>query len=235
MSKPAESTLEALRDRLIKVYRGFELESMNGVVCSIPDEGLDTRPHRMWCAGCQARYRELRQIGIDLDALLLVPPQEKGPPEGDPKGRPTPNLGSDQSSPQSVPQEFTRLRVPQPSAVDPEQTVVMHLLQELKPGCCCAVCEVLREHCEETFGGSAPQPPETSRHTDEPTDAEVDEAIDMLAERARRSVGGSSGHAWNREAGINRQADLLKRALRGSKRSKPPERERRKGDEPPNQ
>jgi hypothetical protein len=35
---------------------------------------------------------------------------------------------------------------------DPEQGVVIQLLAHLSPECGCAVCDVLREHCEETFG-----------------------------------------------------------------------------------
>jgi hypothetical protein len=61
--------------------------------------------------------------------------------------------------------------VPAPPAPndDPEQGVVMHLLKELKPDCCCGVCEVLREHCEETFAEAVPAPPEKEKAMDEAT------------------------------------------------------------------
>jgi hypothetical protein len=45
---------------------------------------------------------------------------------------------------------------PQGVHIDPEQTLAMHLIQELKPDCCCAVCQVLREYCEETFRDQDP-------------------------------------------------------------------------------
>jgi hypothetical protein len=51
---------------------------------------------------------------------------------------------------------------------------------------------------------------------EEPTDAEVSAAIGALAERAKRGVFGISGHAWNAKADIERQAELLKRALLAS-------------------
>lgn len=43
---------------------------------------------------------------------------------------------------------------------DPEQFIIPHLLKELKPDCCCAVCEVLRESCENGFDN---QPSAVSR------------------------------------------------------------------------
>jgi hypothetical protein len=46
-----------------------------------------------------------------------------------------------------------------------------------------------------------------------PSDAEVNTAIDLLAEKAKRSVRGTSGHAYGREAEIQRQADALKAVL----------------------
>lgn len=48
--------------RLRRVFEGFERESLNGVVCSIPDSGLNTPPHRTWCVRCQARYMELKAL-----------------------------------------------------------------------------------------------------------------------------------------------------------------------------
>jgi hypothetical protein len=47
----------------------------------------------------------------------------------------------------------------------------------------------------------------------EPTDHEVSEAIDRLAEQAKRSFTGTSGNAWARRMEIQRQADLLKAVL----------------------
>lgn len=73
---PARIDREKLRRRLdhlarkaASVFEGFRIESLNGVVCSIPDEGLDLKPHRTWCAACQARWRSLETLVKDLDAL----------------------------------------------------------------------------------------------------------------------------------------------------------------------
>jgi hypothetical protein len=49
---------------------------------------------------------------------------------------------------------------------DPEQELAAHLLQELKPDCCCAVCEVLREWFNESFANTAPEAPEPEKATD---------------------------------------------------------------------
>ena len=46
-----------------------------------------------------------------------------------------------------------------------------------------------------------------------PTDDEVNAAIDALRDKAKRSVRGSSGHAWAAEAEIDRQAERLKQCL----------------------
>lgn len=62
-----------------RIYEGFVWESMNGVVCSIPGEGLvgeqgiDTPPHRTWCRSCQKRYRGFRALVEKLDALRTPP------------------------------------------------------------------------------------------------------------------------------------------------------------------
>jgi hypothetical protein len=48
---------------------------------------------------------------------------------------------------------------------------------------------------------------------DEPSDADVIAAIDELADRAKRSGIGTSGHAWGRLAEVDRLAHLLKTAL----------------------
>lgn len=53
----------------------------------------------------------------------------------------------------------------------------------------------------------------TDAGRDEPTAADVSAAIDALAEKAKRSIFGGSGHAWGTWAEIDRQAALLKRAL----------------------
>ena len=55
-----------------------------------------------------------------------------------------------------------RLRAVEQANTDPEQGVVMHLLKELNHECGCAVCEVLREYCEETFA-ARPAREEASR------------------------------------------------------------------------
>jgi len=49
--------------------------------------------------------------------------------------------------------EITALRaqLADKERIDPEQTLSMHLIQQLKQDCQCAVCQVLREHCEEAF------------------------------------------------------------------------------------
>lgn len=57
--------------RLRRVYDGFVRESMNGVVCSIPDTGLNTPPNRTWCVNCQGRYMELKAI---VEMLEPSPP-----------------------------------------------------------------------------------------------------------------------------------------------------------------
>lgn len=74
---PAHGVIHALALRASRIYHGFEIESMNGVVCTIPDTGLDTPPHRLWCVPCQARYRALKQLALDLSALS----QETAEPE----------------------------------------------------------------------------------------------------------------------------------------------------------
>jgi hypothetical protein len=48
--------------RLRRVWEGFVSESQNGVVCSIPDTGLNTPAHRTWCLRCQRRYMELKAL-----------------------------------------------------------------------------------------------------------------------------------------------------------------------------
>lgn len=52
-----------------------------------------------------------------------------------------------------------------------------------------------------------------TRDTDEPTDAEVNAAIDALRDKALRGVSGTTGHAWGERMAIRRSAELLKRAL----------------------
>jgi hypothetical protein len=46
-----------------------------------------------------------------------------------------------------------------------------------------------------------------------PADVDVNAAIDALADKAKRGVRGSSGHAWGREAEVDRLAQRLKEAL----------------------
>ena len=46
-----------------------------------------------------------------------------------------------------------------------------------------------------------------------PTDAEVNAAINELAERAKRGITSTSGHAWGKAAEVDRLADLLKKGL----------------------
>jgi hypothetical protein len=53
-----------------RIFNGFQIESLNGVVCSIPDSGVDERPHRFWCPRCQRRWRALQQAQKDLMALV---------------------------------------------------------------------------------------------------------------------------------------------------------------------
>lgn len=68
----ARSHPEALEDlafRASRIFRGFNHESINGVVCSMPDGGLDTPPHRTWCAGCQRLWRDLYRLAQDLAGL----------------------------------------------------------------------------------------------------------------------------------------------------------------------
>lgn len=52
----------------------------------------------------------------------------------------------------------------------------------------------------------------------EPTDLEVNEAIDRLAEQAKKSFHGTTGNAWGARMEIQRQADRLK-AMLNAKRS----------------
>lgn len=47
----------------------------------------------------------------------------------------------------------------------------------------------------------------------EPTDAEVNAAIDELVDKALRSVRGTTGHAWAAESRVRRQAERLKMVL----------------------
>jgi hypothetical protein len=58
------------------IYQGFVRESLNGVVCSIPDTGLDTPPHRTWCARCQKRYRRLAGLADRAPRVSSPEPQE---------------------------------------------------------------------------------------------------------------------------------------------------------------
>jgi hypothetical protein len=67
-------------ERLRRVWDGFVRESMNGVVCSIPDTGLNTLPHRTWCLRCQRRYMELK-------ALVEMLESRQAPDAVDPIGR----------------------------------------------------------------------------------------------------------------------------------------------------
>jgi hypothetical protein len=53
----------------------------------------------------------------------------------------------------------------------------------------------------------------TTDQQDEPSDADVIAAIDELADRAKRSGIGTSGHAWGRLAEVDRLANVLKTAL----------------------
>jgi hypothetical protein len=46
-----------------------------------------------------------------------------------------------------------------------------------------------------------------------PTEAEVNAAIDELADKAASKVSGTSGHAWGQRMNIKRQADMLKNVL----------------------
>ena len=64
--------LRRLAEEAERIYEGFVSESLNGVVCSIPDEGLEARPHRMWCARCQQRYRDLAELADALRALAAA-------------------------------------------------------------------------------------------------------------------------------------------------------------------
>lgn len=50
------------------VYDGFVGESSNGVICSIPDEGLNTPPHRTWCARCKSRWIKFRSLVMLLES-----------------------------------------------------------------------------------------------------------------------------------------------------------------------
>lgn len=47
----------------------------------------------------------------------------------------------------------------------------------------------------------------------EPTDDQVNAAIDALAQKAKRGIYGTSGHAWTARAAIDEQAERLKAAL----------------------
>ncbi len=58
--------------RLRRIWDGFVLESLNGGVCSIPDTGLNTSPHRTWCLRCQRRYMELKALVEMLDSPRTV-------------------------------------------------------------------------------------------------------------------------------------------------------------------
>lgn len=47
----------------------------------------------------------------------------------------------------------------------------------------------------------------------EPNDEDVNAAIDALAEKAKRGIYGTTGHAWNARAEVDRLANRLKRML----------------------
>jgi hypothetical protein len=64
---------EVLGKRLDGVIRGFRDESLNGVVCSIPDEGITTKPHRTWCQRCKNLYLELIAIAAAIRAAREAP------------------------------------------------------------------------------------------------------------------------------------------------------------------
>jgi hypothetical protein len=63
--------------RLRRLYEGFWLESLNGVVCSIPETGLNTSPHRTWCVNCQRRWMELKALAdmFDRPQPISAPPE----------------------------------------------------------------------------------------------------------------------------------------------------------------
>jgi hypothetical protein len=79
LAAPSTDQLAAFAETAATIYTGFETESLNGVVCSIPDTGLDTPPHRTWCARCQTRYKRLAKLAEDLAALR----EAAGVPTGD--------------------------------------------------------------------------------------------------------------------------------------------------------
>ncbi len=58
-----DHSAEMLRKEARSIFRAFEDVSLNGVICSIPDEGLDMRPHRVWCARCQKLWKRVHALG----------------------------------------------------------------------------------------------------------------------------------------------------------------------------
>ncbi len=78
----------------------------------------------------------------------------------------------------------------------------------------CEKCQGRLDLIESAFIRALSALPAAPAEGTELADAEVDAAIDALAEKALRSVHGTSGHAWGAETLIRRQAELLKKALR---------------------
>lgn len=73
MSEDLRQRVRELAEEAKLIFVGFENESLNGVVCSIPDSGLETKPHRTWCARCQRLYQRLKALAENLsDAASLL-------------------------------------------------------------------------------------------------------------------------------------------------------------------
>lgn len=67
--------LEALKQKVERIVRGFEDEAMNGVICVPPAEEYmgvlwDAAPSRLWCKRCRERWNALRTLPAELAKLL---------------------------------------------------------------------------------------------------------------------------------------------------------------------
>jgi len=56
-------TAEQLKAEALDIYKGFEKISKEGVVCSIPETGVNAQLGRFWCAPCKHLFQRLKKLG----------------------------------------------------------------------------------------------------------------------------------------------------------------------------
>lgn len=68
--KEQDDRFDRLRQEAKSIYDGFASVALNGVICSIPDEGLHISPHRTWCARCQKLWKRLYALTLPAPPTL---------------------------------------------------------------------------------------------------------------------------------------------------------------------